>query len=88
MLDATDLPPLTFEQKQALRECRYVTVWGGGIYVLALTPDRELASAVGGSVTPFQPDKTEHPELWEYEVTLSHPDAIPVARELMAARAA
>lgn len=87
-MDVAEQEPFTFEQKNALRECRFVTTNRDRSHVTALTPDLAVAQAVDVSTTPYKPEQWSNPTRIEYELHASHPDAIAVAVEIMEARAA
>ena len=86
MIDATELQPLTFEQKQAWRVLRFLTAYQDGGRVVGETDDLALAQATGGSIVRWQPDERCDPERVTYEVSSAHPETVAIARERYSGR--
>lgn len=74
-----ELQPLPAGYREALARCRFVTVNLEHSRLWPYTADAETAKLLGAGA-PYR--RCSEPELYEYEITSTHPDAVALACEL------
>lgn len=77
-MPAIELEPLPDGYREALARCRFVTPNVAHTLAWAWTTDEETAKLIGGG---SRYRRCADPELYEWECTLRHPDAIALACE-------
>lgn len=77
-MNETEPEPLPDGYREALERCRWVTPNVAHNLAWAWTKDEDTAKLLGGG-TRYR--RSSDPELYEYECTLSHPDAVALACE-------
>jgi len=87
--DIEEIQPLTPEQRQAIRDCRFSTTVSTREYAWLVTNDEKVANALAGVVrrteTYVQDWKTR---LYGHDMMISHPEALDLVEEIMAERRA
>jgi hypothetical protein len=72
--------PLTPDQLAAIRECRFSFINVAHTIAWAYTTDAALAARCPGSKMPVT--KSREPVLVEYEIQMSHPQALELVAEI------
>jgi hypothetical protein len=72
--------PLTEDQLAAIRECRFSFINVSHTIAWAYTTDATLAARCPGSKMPVT--KSRDPVLVEYEIQMSHPQAVELVAEI------
>ena len=76
---SAELQPLPDGYREGLARCRFVTVNLEHSRLWAYTDHADLAKLLGAGA-PYR--RCSEPELYEYEITSTHPDAVALACEL------
>jgi hypothetical protein len=78
--------PLTPDQLAAIRECRFSFINVAHTIAWAYTTDAALAARCPGSKMPVT--KSREPVLVEYEIQMSHPEALALVMRIQDERRA
>ena len=80
---SAELAPLPDGYRQALERCSFVTPNMARTHAWAWTYDEEVAALLGSKAKHL---RCSEPELYEYEISITHPDAVAMVCDIVDAR--
>ncbi len=83
-MSTLELPPLTDDERAAIRELRFVSTSLDRVTAFGITTDGAVAARCPGGATSYP--RTREPLVMEWDIRFFHPDAVAIVLELMLER--
>ncbi len=85
-MSTPELPPLTDDQRSAIREARFCATSLDRTTSFCVTTDPEVARRLPGSGSSYW--RSRQPEVREWDVRIVHPEGVALVLEIQEARGA
>ncbi len=83
-MSTPELPPLTDDQRAAIRELRFVSTSQDRTLAFGITTDPDIAGRCPGSGSSYP--RSRAPMVMEWDVRFSHPEAVALVLEIQESR--